>query len=411
MAIQTNVEGLQVRFGLQLELLRQLFKNSNLPFGTPENLASFAERLDTPGTFANDTRVLLTAVICTEQPTLTRMELLDLLCLAVCGTTADGSGVALRPALWQILIFINGVLLSGHQATLPETVRIPARAVEEAPQIDGFEQDAYVLERFDPPSVLPWVVSGRDSLEIDLRQATLPETAQIPARSAEGAPQMDGFEQDAYVLERFDLPSDLPLRVSGMEALNDLEGKHSLDTYLLKETNSCEGAYKPESIHKEFLARANSTGDIANGLGDHSLTFETVLLDEKPVVTAMATHGSISTVSQVATDRPRRETLLGWPASLAFGAVAGFLLGTLVPRYATPCSATPALHGANRADTSATSAVTPGLFRAFAQRSKLIRLSRIDCYWTSTSCPTRHSFVQKLTAGLDGAAKGAKLKP
>lgn len=203
-------------------------------------------------------------MVCTEGLDVNRMEVLDILCVAVGGTIADGLGTARRPALWQILLFINDVMLSTRQSPLLKTIDTPAGSAEVLPRNSECEQDTYVLERFDLPSDLISVMSGRDLLNNKLEGAyslavsygstsvdptLVPSVGDISGVRGSFSGTSDhletirpdehpastplsihsgrltvAFEQGAYILERFDSPSGLSTITSGRDMLDeDLE--------------------------------------------------------------------------------------------------------------------------------------------------------------------------------------------
>ncbi len=105
---------------------------------------------------ADSVAATLRAVMSTERMTLTRMEMLELLCIAVSGTDVESSGPALRRSLRRMLVFVNGVLLSMQEPlakAAEEQEFAVARAHEPGAESveEAFEtpENFYVLESFE----------------------------------------------------------------------------------------------------------------------------------------------------------------------------------------------------------------------------------------------------------------------
>ncbi len=117
MALQTIPHTSRAGFDLPLDVLKDVLREWEVPAGSLRDAEPFAERLETPGPFPEAMGATLRALVQRGGVSLTRMELLDLLCLAVSGKDVEGSGPALRRSVRQMLVFINGVLLSMQEPT------------------------------------------------------------------------------------------------------------------------------------------------------------------------------------------------------------------------------------------------------------------------------------------------------
>lgn len=164
MALQTTVDIFQTRFALPLELLRQVLRDCGLSSGSLESLDAFAAGVDAPGCLADSVAATLRTVMYDERSTLTRLDMLELLCIAVSGSDVESSGPAFRRSLRQMLVFVNGVMLSLQEAhprkagklnaeerewpQNAEAVKEQEKAVEPQPEIP---ENFYVLESFNFP--------------------------------------------------------------------------------------------------------------------------------------------------------------------------------------------------------------------------------------------------------------------
>lgn len=155
MAPQTTAETFQTRFALPLDLLQAALRERHITCGSLADIEPFADLVESPGVLADSVANVLREVMSTVGMALTRMEMLELLCIAVGGTDVESSGPALRRSLRQMLVFVNGVLLS-MQEPLPQATDLQALLDAHAPagesgSVDESQEtpeDFYVLESF-----------------------------------------------------------------------------------------------------------------------------------------------------------------------------------------------------------------------------------------------------------------------
>ncbi len=99
-------------FAVHIQVLQEYLASRNVRFGKPEDLLPFVELLDAQGTFHDEIASLTRAVFYGEDMLLTRMELLDLLCVAVAGLDSKSAEGEVHRAVRQLLVFVNGILLA-----------------------------------------------------------------------------------------------------------------------------------------------------------------------------------------------------------------------------------------------------------------------------------------------------------
>ncbi len=111
MAFEANSAAVASRLSPHVDIVQDFLKGGDVSFGSSADLPAFAERLERERRFAEDIASLLRAVIYTESLTLSRMALLEILCLAVSGSDVGNLEPEFRWALRQIFVFVNGVML------------------------------------------------------------------------------------------------------------------------------------------------------------------------------------------------------------------------------------------------------------------------------------------------------------
>lgn len=160
MALYMTSDPLSTRLALPLDLLQGALRKCNVTTGCLADLEAFAERLDSPGPLAEAVALLLRRSTTVGGLALNRMEMLDLLCIAVSGTDVQSAGPAMHRYLHRMLVFVNGVLLSmAKAAENPEPKELqraesPEQEAQEAGNKVGTPDDFYVVERFElqPPA-------------------------------------------------------------------------------------------------------------------------------------------------------------------------------------------------------------------------------------------------------------------
>ena len=291
MANQMTAETLQIRFALPLELLQNALRECDAPWGSPADLAPFAERLETSASLADWLAAILRTVKEDDGVPLTRMDMLDLLCLAVSGTDVQSSGPASRNSLRQMLVFVNGVLLSmrtptaqakqGEQIQEQEPVRVEASVVD-----FDLPENFYVLESFALASP----------------QVSAPATAALTAPSGEApAARMKAAEPDRAIVDEVST-TDLSFWTPKADPAQD------------------------------FAAPTPLAFSAASGTDEP--TVGSAFIDEVPAARSSWKVREDRDVDELAQAAPAKRGFLSQSALLACAFVVGFVGGMLVPRSA-----------------------------------------------------------------------------
>lgn len=102
-----------------IEELHDFFTVRNVPFGSPSDLAILVERLDDPGLFHEDLRVLVRYILLREKGAISRSDLLAILAVGVGGPLIYRSAQQLRQPLSRLLDFVDGVLRRPNGQPVP----------------------------------------------------------------------------------------------------------------------------------------------------------------------------------------------------------------------------------------------------------------------------------------------------
>lgn len=119
-----------------VEELHEFFTFSKVPYGSSADLAPFVERLNTPGSFADEMTSMIRSIIFREHGTAPRTELVELIAVAVGGPEIDQSAQQVVEPIRRILEFVNGVMrarqgMPGDEPATP-TSQPEARPSDEA---------------------------------------------------------------------------------------------------------------------------------------------------------------------------------------------------------------------------------------------------------------------------------------
>ena len=87
--------------------LREFFASWQMRFGTPEDLAAFAQALREPGTFREELASLTRSVAYREQGTIGIAEMLELMTVAMGGASIAEAGEAVREPVRELLRFLS----------------------------------------------------------------------------------------------------------------------------------------------------------------------------------------------------------------------------------------------------------------------------------------------------------------
>lgn len=121
---------LAARFASHIDILQNYLADCGVPFGTQAETQAVVERLGASARFHDDMTSLMKSIIYSESETLTRMELLDVLCMATGGSAAKPSDQTVTLPVRELLVFVNEVLLSMQRPWFAETaeteVEMPA---------------------------------------------------------------------------------------------------------------------------------------------------------------------------------------------------------------------------------------------------------------------------------------------
>ena len=193
----TTTESLAVRFAPSIEGLQEFFSNRSLPYGEPSDIFGLVERLSHAGPFRDEMRSMLRAIIYREGGVVPRLELLEVVGLAIGGPGIDDAADELHLPAGQLLTFVGEVIqsLQAAPAITPEGLETPAESAPPA-AMDG------ALE-FAPA---PDDVTPTESYAADVEEIETPGRAEEPPRAAEGSiaeqeeatAEVDGAAADVF---------------------------------------------------------------------------------------------------------------------------------------------------------------------------------------------------------------------
>lgn len=227
MANQIVVQNFRRRFALPLDRLQGIFSDCGVATGDLAAVESLAEQLETSGVLADSVSEVLRSVTDAEGVIPTRMEMLELLCVAVSGSNVENSGPALRRPLRQLLVFVNGVLLLPREQVVPnengKDLEIGVMTEHEGKPIEDdaespenfyvVENFGFVNRRFFAEPLMGGAEraldssrsAGEQAVESDKEQSTCTQGEDPPRSPAPAAPLMLSVSAEAE--EHFQLLS------------------------------------------------------------------------------------------------------------------------------------------------------------------------------------------------------------
>ncbi len=110
MVEQSKTEGVGVRFSAYIGELREFFMSRGVPFGSPEDVVGFADRVGELGPFQEEMGSLVRSIFFQESEHLGRGELLELVAVAVGGPEVETAAQQMHTSVRQIVLFVNAAL-------------------------------------------------------------------------------------------------------------------------------------------------------------------------------------------------------------------------------------------------------------------------------------------------------------
>lgn len=141
MVFPSNLENVAIRFSSYIDELREFFKAQNVRFGQPEDLTAFADRVDSSASFREDMGSLVRTILYREAEKISRVELFEVLVLAVAGRKIEESTQEFHEQNRRVFAFVNQ---SMHARRRPlqedEPAAEPSKAAEiAAPRVASNE--------------------------------------------------------------------------------------------------------------------------------------------------------------------------------------------------------------------------------------------------------------------------------
>ncbi len=326
MALQTTAETFRTRFALPLDLLQAVLRDCDVAFGSLADIEAFADLVETPGRLADGVAATLRTVMSAEGMTLTRMEMLELLCIAVSGTDVESSGPALRRSLRQMLVFVNGVLLSMQEplarAAEPQglaSTRALQASAESDKESSETPENFYVLESF----------------ELVSRHA--PFASKTAPATPFGAPSKVAWAQLCEQSESIAPEAECSKCGSGSDPAQDVVAEGPPVFFARVEAAPAD----VPTFAGAAIARSSSPGNASiwgeDESGDSAEFVEPESVESESVEPDFVESDSAESDS-AESDEPlaHRHKLLSQPALIACAAVVAFGAGMLVPRSSPP---------------------------------------------------------------------------
>ena len=121
MLVPCKFEDLAIRFAPYIEELREFFAGRHVQFGLPENIPAFVARLSASDAFREDMSCMVRSFIYRERDGLHRIDLLELILIAVGGAQVDEAAERVHEPVRQVLAFVDGALRSRWNTGLDES--------------------------------------------------------------------------------------------------------------------------------------------------------------------------------------------------------------------------------------------------------------------------------------------------
>ena len=116
MVSYSRIGGLATRLEPYIEELREFFASRHLRFGSPADVPVFLDQLGDPA-FRDEMGSMVRSILYREDA-LPRIELLELIAVAVGGVRVEESSESLHNSLRQILAFVNEAAATGHASPI-----------------------------------------------------------------------------------------------------------------------------------------------------------------------------------------------------------------------------------------------------------------------------------------------------
>lgn len=162
----SRFESLAIRFAPYIEELHMFLTSCGVDFGSPEDVPSFAERLSAPGYLRDGVSAMIRAVIYREKETVSHVELVELVLVAVGGPQIDEEAPEFEVAKRHLSRFIGQAMASLWN--MPSIKPIEFGPEEHAPGSFSHEAPATHHTAFSvPEQILP---SPQAELQTVLRE-------------------------------------------------------------------------------------------------------------------------------------------------------------------------------------------------------------------------------------------------
>src|ERR1035437_2636973 len=144
---------LAARYSPHVEELREFFAMQRLHYGTLEDIATLAARLDASGSFRDDLSSMVRVILLREGGSVPRADLLEIVIIAIAGADIviapqEVQQTVIHPPVQQIFAFLNGVLRKpwneppGELRLQPEPILDDDAALKSSPVAPGIRMPA-----------------------------------------------------------------------------------------------------------------------------------------------------------------------------------------------------------------------------------------------------------------------------
>jgi TonB family protein len=191
MAVSWSTPELAARFSKYVEELRDFLATSSMHYGSADDLAAVAIRIDAVPSFRDDLASLVRAIILREGGVVPRTNLLEILAIAIGGSEFDQAGREIQQPLGCILDFVNSVIAKpwneppGESRLRPESSSSPVRKMP-AP-VRREESPATAQEQTPSPDPQGTPMEGYGAM-LAARHKVVPISSRRPTESRRPAP-------------------------------------------------------------------------------------------------------------------------------------------------------------------------------------------------------------------------------
>src|SRR5579875_1698491 len=177
MVSSSKLESLADRFGPYIDELREFFTSRRVPFGSPDRLDPFLDRLDGDPPFADEMGSMVRSILYREER-LPRTELMEVVAVAVGGLHVEDAAQDLHHVMRRLLSFVANAARPSQAGLAPEEFPASDPVVLPEPQAVA-DADAP-----NSPALPPWQLDHAVSTPDPLRPDTNGRLAQTLAASA-----------------------------------------------------------------------------------------------------------------------------------------------------------------------------------------------------------------------------------